>query len=97
MTEYEIIRDDLERGFEVYLIPAYMRKALREYVNDHKSPGHFIQAVIMNDLVDTVFYSDEKNLSLLRAWVGIFHNYIPSACYGSKERYEIWIKNGETE
>lgn len=97
MTESEIIHDDLEDGFEAYQIPLYMYRALREYVNDHKAPGHFLQAVIKNDLADTVLYADEKNLFLLRAWVGIFHNYTPSNCHGSGKKYKEWIKNGETK
>jgi len=95
MTESKIIHRDLEDGLEAYEIPTYMQKGLREYVNDHKVPGHFIQAVIKNNLDDTIYCADEKNLFLLRAWVGIFHNYTPSNCHGSEEKYREWIKNGK--
>lgn len=97
MTESQDVQDELKRGLDTYQIPTYMYKALREYVNDHKAPGHFIQAIIMNNLSDAVAHADEKNLFVLRAWVGIFHNFAPSLCHGSEEKYKEWIKNGEAE
>jgi hypothetical protein len=72
-----------------------MMPAIRAYVEDHRVPGHFLQAVICNDLRGAIDRADEENLANLPAFVGYFYNEAPSGCWGSKEKMKAWEKLGE--
>ncbi len=94
MTESNEVADELEEGLKKYRIPSYMERALRAYVIHHKEPGKFLQAVIQNNLCEAVNRADEKNMFIIRGWVGIFYNFTPSLCHGSVEKYREWVKMG---
>lgn len=89
------LEEGLERGLKIYDIPLYMHEAIRKYVDDHKPPDQFLQAVIRNDLREAVVRADPSNLSAIRAWVGLFCNYCPSPCWGSEMAYKEWIKKDD--
>lgn len=78
-------------------VPEHIHNAIRAYVDNHRRPGQFLQAVIRNDLAEAVARADGENLTNLIAIVGYFYNEAPGTCWGSKEKLEAWLKLGETE
>ena len=50
-----------------------------------------MQAVICNNLKESVGQADDENMDNLPAYVGYFYNEAPSACWGSKEAMDQWI------
>lgn len=78
--------------FDSYAIPPYMRQGLKDYLQLHKPPGGFLQAVIMNDLREAIFRADETNIKLLPNYVRFFYNEAPKNCWGSEEKYVKWIE-----
>jgi len=76
-------------------IPRHIHKAIRAYVDDHRRPGEFLQAVIRNDLMDATARADSENLPNIVAIIGYFHNETPGTCWGSKEALEAWVKETE--
>ena len=76
-------------------IPHYMHEGIIAYVEEHRQPGSFLQAIFSNDLKLSCELADEFNKYLIFQYVQFLYNYTPSACWGSKEKYESWLENKE--
>jgi hypothetical protein len=75
-------------------LPEHMRHATQLYVEHGILPGHFLTAVLSNDLKKAVGHADEINVQFLSEWVIWLYNEVPSACWGSPERVEEWVSTG---
>jgi len=73
------------------LIPAHMQEAIKRYVGERVAPGHFLQAVLKNDLRGAIDYADGANVLLIKTYVQFFYNRAPSGCSGSPENYRRWL------
>lgn len=71
-------------------IPAHCRTGLRRYIVDRILPGNFLCAVLENDLKMAVAYADDENVQALPAYVRFLTGYVPSTCWGTKERVRDW-------
>jgi hypothetical protein len=78
-------------------IPERMQNALRRYVLEGVPPGHFLTAVICNDLKGAVGAADDTNLELLQTYVRWFYNIAPAPCWGSKEKMDVWMLERSAE
>lgn len=77
------------------LIPVdYMVEGTRLYIEEGIAPGHFLTAVIENDLKNTLGYADETNRLHVREWVSWFYNQAPSECWGSPQKMQAWMELG---
>ena len=77
------------RNFE---IPDYMMGGLERYINHGIMPGHFLTAVLENDLKEAVSQADDNNMKNIPAYMGYLYNEAPSGCYGSPEKVKAWTK-----
>jgi hypothetical protein len=75
------------------MIPRDLRAGLVRYVSQGITPGHFLCAVLDNDLFDAVGRADsrERLLDLVPVIEWLF-NHAPSNCYGSKAKRLAWEK-----
>ncbi len=71
-------------------IPPRMAQALLDWINKGEVPGHFLQAVLRNDLTSAVARADSENLANLPAYVFFLYNEAPSPCWGSVEKVSAW-------
>lgn len=85
-----------EYRFKGSVIPKHMMEKIREYIFEHHPVGHFLTAVICNDLKDAVGKADDENLPNLAAYVGFFYNEAPGTCWGSKEKMDQWLASPPT-
>ncbi len=77
--------------FNEMVIPDHMLDGLREYV-DHGIPqGHFLTAVITNDLKEACARADRTNLRIIPAYVAWLYNEADARCWGSREKMDAWI------
>jgi len=83
--------DDAERAWGK--IPVYMRSGIANYVLRGIEPGSFVKAVLQNDLRCAILRADDINQHLLPDYVRFMCNYLPSAAWGSFEKYNAWIKD----
>ena len=74
-----------------FYIPERMMPAIKAYVNEHRLPGHFLQAVISNNLKEATARADEENGANLPAFVAYFYNEAPSPCWGSIDKMKEWV------
>lgn len=76
--------------FRSYRIPSEMMEGIRQYIDNGVRPGAFLEAVITNDLRRAVEMADDENMHNLPAFVAYFYQHAPSACWGTRERFEHW-------
>ena len=76
-------------------IPAHCRPGLKRYIERGIKPGKFLRAVLCNDLLVAVRYADAENLKALSAYGLFLLRHAPTACYGSKAKYDAWIEQSD--
>lgn len=77
-----------------FKLPEDTQAQIDAYVKNHEEPGHFITAVLSNDLKGAIARADMDNLRNLPAIVAYCHNRIPGRCWGSREKVAAWIAKG---
>lgn len=82
-----------EFRFQGKAIPDYMQDALKLYLEQHIDPGHFLCAVLSNDLKEAVNRADDTNINALPIYVAYLYNHAPSKCWGSTEKVNKWLAN----
>lgn len=75
-------------------VPEHCRQGLIDYLRYGLPPGHFLQAVLSNDLREACGRADERNQRALYDYVYVLYNYAPSEAWGSPERVSAWIQKG---
>ena len=66
------------------------KEAYVRYVVYGVIPGHFLQAVLANDLFDAHCRADNTSAGILTALVRLIHNEFPSQCHGSRKAIKEW-------
>lgn len=75
-------------------LPSHMQGAAKRYIEKGIPPGHFLTAVIENNLFLAVCHADEENVRALKEWVLFFYNEAPGNCWKSTEAMDAWVKQG---
>jgi hypothetical protein len=65
-------------------------QTIQDYTNHGIHPGNFLAAVFSNNLMDACAFADEDNQRDLPKICKFLYEQIPQACYGSRERYDLW-------
>jgi hypothetical protein len=89
------INNDGSYSFYSYTISARMMESLRAYVEERRRVGHFLTAVLENDLKEAVNRADDENGRNLPAYIAYLYNEAPANCYGSKEKVKAWLDEAE--
>ena len=79
-------------------IPDYMHGGLIRYFDSHIQPGHFLTAVLSNDLMEAFSRADLTNRDAMHGYTMWLYNYAPgraSGAWGSAKAVEEWI-NGSS-
>lgn len=85
MKEYA---DEMKRRY----LPDYMVPAVYNYLENRKSPGGFLSAVIQNNLHGAISQADDQNRQVLHYWVRLLYNEFPQDAWGSVEEYKQWLE-----
>jgi hypothetical protein len=84
----------MENDFYSANLPPRMWGAFERYLEHGISPGSFAAAVLSNDLRGAVERADDENIQLLLEYIRFLYNCVPGSCWGSVEKFEIWIMKG---
>lgn len=87
MTSYTVSGREPDFGD----IPPDMCGGITRYIERGIPPGHFLTAVICNDLKQACARADETNRFLLFEYVKFFYNHAPAECWGSDVRFDQWV------
>jgi hypothetical protein len=71
-------------------VPEHLIDGLVRYLVVGVIPGHFLSAVLCNDLFDACARADEKSAAGLRHIVSFLYNDGVVGCYGSPEHMQAW-------
>ncbi len=74
-------------------LPATLQEGILRYLDKGIPPGHFLTAVITNNLFDAVSHADKNSLEALPDIVKFFYNHTPSSCWGSEEKMLKWQRS----
>ena len=74
------------------LLPEHIRIGMRLYIEEGVQPGHFLTAVICNDLKESFARADDTNRMRMFDVVRFMYNVAPGACWGSAKKMNNWIK-----
>lgn len=77
-------------------IPETMHDGVIDYVLHGLRPGHFLSAVLSNDLHEAVRRADAPNQAALAGYVQFFAHYVPASMWGSPARFEAWLRAQRT-
>ncbi len=84
--------DEIEDRADWSLIPEPMHHAVHAWVELGRRPGHFLTAVLENNLAQAVSHADEQNQAAIVGWVRFVYNYLPSGCWGSPAIMDQWAE-----
>jgi hypothetical protein len=76
-------------------LPVGLRGGLERYIEHGVPPGHFLTAVLTNDLREACSRADDINRYLLWDIVGWLWNEAPAPCWGSPEKVSAWLLAAE--
>ena len=67
--------------------------AIDRFQNHKLCPGHFLRAVLSNDLMDAVNYGDKESLENLPDIARHIFSRVPANIYGSRERVAAHLQS----
>jgi len=73
-------------------LPEHIRGGAKRYIEYGIQPGHFLTAVICNDLFEAFARADITCRNALFDIVGFFYNEAPGGCWGSSEKMKAYIE-----
>lgn len=85
---------DAKLDAEVLRLPLHMREGFLAYVRYGVPPGHFLLAILSNDLAEACARADLDNQRALYDYVHVLHNFAPADCWGGPAAIKDWIANG---
>ena len=74
-------------------LPASLQGGVKRYIEQRQTPGHFLSAVICNDLQGAIAHFSIQEGHSLRDIVVWFYNNAPSTCWGSREKMDAWLNS----
>jgi hypothetical protein len=72
-------------------IPSYILTSLYDYVEHHSAPGHFLTAILSNDLFAAFGRADRDAQNAIGLLITFIHNNVRTDCYGSPEKVSAWL------
>lgn len=76
-------------------VPMHLHCAIIGYIEQGQPVGHFLTALLGNQLVETIKRADGVNILQLREIVDWFIGYAPAPCWGSPEKVALWLEKAE--
>lgn len=73
------------------MLPTDISNSLDLYVHERIPPGDFLLNALRNDLSAAIGSADYANTLMLREVVTYMWNYMPEACWGSREIVDKWL------
>lgn len=77
-------------------LPEHMREVARLYIEEGVMPGHFLVAVLENNLTSAFGNADEVNRLCMWEWCLWLHNEIPMPAWGSANKVLAWCNEQQS-
>ena len=67
-------------------------ESLKGYIADKRPLDSFLEAVVRNNLTESVMYADHINIRLIPDYVQWLYEHAPRRAWGFEESYVYWLK-----
>ena len=74
-------------------LPSHLSAPLQNYIEDGISPGYFLELVLENNLM-AISFTDDDTFAQMPQIVGYVTNYLPTVCWGSRDKVRAWMQHG---
>ena len=71
-------------------LPHGLQDGMQRYIENGSQVGHFLTAVLSNDLFGAVSRADATNIKLIPEIVKWLYNEAPGSCWGTVEQVQVW-------
>lgn len=88
------LRDETKQAMDRHGIPEYMQGGIIRYYENYIPPGHFLEAVINNDLKEACSRADDTNRHCLYKYMMWFYNEAPAGSWGYSGAVHDWLMKG---
>jgi hypothetical protein len=78
-------------------IPEYMQGGIIRYYENGQPPGHFLKAVIDNDLRGAIERADDTNVHCLKNYIMWFYNHAPGGSWGRDGACQKYLADFQPE
>jgi len=75
--------------------PIHILDAITDYADNHTPHGHFVTAVLENNLMEAIFRADPNSLAGLKDIVRFVYEEIPLSSHGSVKKVNAWLAKKE--
>ncbi|MBC8523000.1 hypothetical protein H8D29_03635 [PVC group bacterium] len=72
----------------------YLKRSLTHWIDEAVCPGHFVTAVLTNDLFEAIARADGENARILPDIVRWIYSNAPRGCWGGDEEMKTWKSFG---
>lgn len=72
-------------------IPEHILYDLYDYIKHRQATGHFLNAVLTNNLFEAIGRADKEALAALREIVVFVHMEVRADAYGSADKVQNWL------
>lgn len=72
-------------------IPEHVLAGVYSFVEHRTEPGHFLSAVLCDNLFEAVGRADKESGAALRELVCFIHCEVPTMCYGNTIKVRGWL------
>lgn len=93
LRDHVSLEEAMVHDIRWYRIPPHMQSGLRDFFEIGRPVGHFLTAVLSNDLMESFSRADENNRRIMHDYCLFLYNQAPQI-ERSKKGVENWIKAG---
>ena len=90
------LTEHMEEGLQKY-VPPHIHESIRLWITKGHPLGHFLKAVIENDLRSAMNRADPQNRLKLYDIIRFFTNHAPAMCWGYTGATKAWRKHLQQE
>jgi hypothetical protein len=73
-------------------IPEHIFEGLKGYALERQPVGHFLTAVLCNNLSEAIGHADSESLKAIKPIVQFVYNELPGNCWGSPAKVNSWYE-----
>jgi len=78
-------------------LPGSLQNGMKRYIEEGVIPGHFLRAVLENNLSESFARADDMNRLHMYDIVSWMYNEAPIDCWGSEKKVKAWIEMRRAE
>lgn len=84
--------DDWDKHLTTFHVRGLVRQSIIRYIRNGSPGGHFLNAVLKNDLKEACNRADDDNRGQIYEIVKFLYNRVPQVIWGGETKFQDWIR-----